>query len=130
MHDESKDKKKQIDNIAQEYKYGFVTDADAYQKVETGLNEDIIREISKAKGEPEWMLEFRLKSLKAFYEAKDPTYGPFERLKTVDPNDMVLYIKSTKDVKHDWNEVPDSIKDTFNRLGIISREDFIKEPIM
>lgn len=122
MHDESKDKKKQIDNIAQDYKYGFVTDADAYQKVETGLNEDIIREISKAKGEPEWMLEFRLKSLKAFYEAKDPTYGPFERLKTVDPNDMVLYIKSTKDVKHDWNEVPDSIKDTFNRLGIMEAE--------
>ena len=72
MHDESKAKREELENIAQEYKYGFITDAEAYQKVETGLNEDIIREISKAKGEPEWMLEFRLKSLKAFYEAKDP----------------------------------------------------------
>lgn len=122
MHDESKSKKEQLDNIAQEYKYGFVTDADAYQTVETGLNEKIIREISKAKGEPEWMLEFRLNALKAFYEAKDPTYGPFERLKSVDPNDMVMYIKSTKDVKHNWNDVPDSIKDTFDRLGIMEAE--------
>ena len=122
MHDESKSKKEQLDNIAQEYKYGFVTDADAYQTVETGLNEKIIREISKAKDEPEWMLEFRLNALKAFYEAKDPTYGPFERLKSVDPNDMIMYIKSTKDVKHNWNDVPDSIKDTFDRLGIMEAE--------
>ena len=122
MHDESKSKKKELENIAKEYKYGFVTDADVYQTVETGLNENIVREISKAKGEPEWMMKFRLDSLKIFNEAKEPSFGPVDRLKSVDPNDMVMYIKSTKDVKHDWDEVPDNIKNTFNRLGIMEAE--------
>ena len=122
MHDENKSKKKELENIASEYKYGFVTDAKAYKKVSVGLNESIVREISKAKGEPEWMLEYRLKSLKAFYELKDPEYGPKERIKSVDPNDMCLYIKSTDSVKHNWEEVPETIKDTFNKLGIMEAE--------
>jgi len=115
-------KKEKLNDIASDYKYGFVTDTKAYKKVKTGLNEEIVREISKAKGEPEWMLEYRLKSLKAFNEMSDPTYGPVERIKSVDPNDMCLYIKSTEDVKHDWTEVPTEIKDTFNKLGIMEAE--------
>ena len=122
MHDENKSKKKELENIASEYKYGFVTDAKAYKKVSVGLNESIVREISKAKGEPEWMLEYRLKSLKAFFELKDPEYGPKERIKSVDPNEMCLYIKSTDSVKHNWEEVPETIKDTFNKLGIMEAE--------
>ena len=122
MHDEMKTRREELEKIASEYKYGFVTDAKAYKKVSIGLNEEIVREISKAKGEPEWMLEYRLKSLKAFNEMKDPTYGPVEKLKSVDPNDMCLYIKSTDSVKHDWEEVPESIKNTFNKLGIMEAE--------
>ena len=122
MHDESKEKKEKINSISDEYKYGFKTDADIYKTVKTGLNEEIVREISKAKGEPEWMTEFRVKSLNIFLNAKEPSFGPVERLKEVDPNDMVMYIKSTKDVKHDWEEVPENIKDTFNKLGILEAE--------
>jgi len=115
-------KKEELNNIASEYKYGFVTDTKAYQKVKTGLNDEIVKEISKAKGEPDWMLELRLKALKCFNDFEYPTYGPVERIKSVDPNDMCLYIKSTKDVKHDWEEVPTEIKDTFNKLGIMEAE--------
>jgi len=114
--------KEELNNIASEYKYGFVTDTKAYQKVKVGLNEEIVKEISKAKGEPDWMLELRLKALKCFNEYEYPTYGPVDRIKSVDPNDMCLYIKSTKDVKHDWEEVPTEIKDTFNKLGIMEAE--------
>ncbi|MCR5741712.1 MAG: Fe-S cluster assembly protein SufB [Gammaproteobacteria bacterium] len=122
MHDDSKDKKKEIDKIITDYKYGFVTDAEIYKTVKTGINEEIVREISKAKGEPEWMTEFRLKSLRIFLDAKEPSFGPVDRLTQVDPNDMVMYIKSTKDVKHDWNDVPENIKETFNKLGIMEAE--------
>lgn len=122
MHDEDQNKKVELENIASEYKYGFVTDAKAYKKVAKGLNEEIIREISKAKGEPEWMLQFRLNALKAFREAKDPAYGPVERIKSVNPNEMCLYIKATDQVKHNWEDVPENIKNTFNRLGIMEAE--------
>ena len=121
-HEDLHAKKDEINSISEEYKYGFVTDADIYKTVAKGLNEDIIRQISASKGEPEWMLEFRLNALKLFNELPDPTYGPYERLKSVDPNDMVMYIKSTKGVEHNWKDVPENIKDTFNRLGIMEAE--------
>ncbi len=122
MHEDNLNKKKEVEQILGDYKYGFVTDAKAYKQVEVGLNEKIVTEISRAKGEPEWMLEYRLKSLKAFYEAKDPTYGPAERIKEVDPNKMCLYIKSTDKVENKWEDVPENIKDTFNKLGIMEAE--------
>jgi len=122
MHDEDKSKKEQLENIASDYKYGFVTDAKIYKTVAKGLNEAIVTEISRAKGEPEWMLEFRLNALEAFKKAKEPDYGPVDRIKSVDPNGMCLYIKSTDTVKHNWDEVPENIKNTFNRLGIMEAE--------
>ena len=78
MHDDSKETKKKIENISDEYKYGFKTDAEIYKTVKTGLNEEIVREISKAKGEPEWMTEFRVKSLNIYLNAKEPSFGPVE----------------------------------------------------
>lgn len=122
MHDELKKKKNEIENIVTDYKYGFVTDTKSYKKVKVGLNEEIVREISEAKHEPEWMTEFRLNALKAFYNAKEPTYGPVDRINSVDPNDMCLYIKSTESVKESWDEVPAEIKDTFSKLGIMEAE--------
>ena len=111
-----------IESISSEYKYGFVTDTKSYKKVAVGLNEEIVKEISRSKGEPGWMTEYRLKALKAYFSMPYPTYGPVDRIKSVDPNKMCLYIKSTKDVKHDWDEVPTEIKDTFNKLGIMEAE--------
>jgi len=123
MHGDDKEKKiEELNKIAEDYKYGFVTDAKAYKKVSVGLDEDIVREISKAKGEPDWMLEFRLKALKSFFEQKDPSYGPKDRIKAVDPKNMCLYIKSTDSVKNNWQDVPENIKNTFNRLGIMEAE--------
>ncbi len=116
------DKREELLNIASEYKYGFITDTKAYKKVKTGLDEEIVKEISKSKGEPEWMLDYRLKSLKAFFELKDPSYGPKDKIKAVDPKKMCLYIKSTDSVKNKWEDVPSEIKETFNKLGIMEAE--------
>ena len=89
-------------------------------KTPKGLNEEIVREISKIKGEPEWMLEYRLKSLKCFLEKTMPTWG-------VDLSDMdfdeYTYYNRPADHKTDkWEEVPETIKNTFDRLGIPEAE--------
>ncbi len=85
-----------------------------------GLNEDIIREISKQKNEPEWMLDLRLKSLKIFNEKPVPTWGP--DLSDLNIDDIVYYVRPDTDMSHTWEDVPDDIKDTFERLGIPEAE--------
>jgi hypothetical protein len=62
--------------LEEEYKYNFKTDAKEIFSTGVGLNEQVVREISKIKGEPEWMLEYRLKSLKTFEKFPLPNYGP------------------------------------------------------
>ena len=111
-------------NIANEivgdYKYGFKTDAKNVLTSGKGLNEDVIRFISKAKNEPEWMLEFRLKAYKSFLNIENPKWGP--DLSGINFDDYTYYIKSSERVENDWNEVPEAIKDTFDKLGIPEAE--------
>ncbi|HCZ24773.1 MAG TPA: Fe-S cluster assembly protein SufB, partial [Acholeplasmataceae bacterium] len=70
------DNKKKIDSIVGEYQFGWHTDSKLVFTTGKGLNEEVVRTISKYKNEPEWMLEFRLKSYKKFTELKNPTWGP------------------------------------------------------
>lgn len=100
--------------------YDFKDEDVSVFKTPKGLNEDIVREISRVKGEPEWMLEYRLKSLKCFLEKPMPTWG-------VDLSDMdfdeYTYYNRPSDHKTDkWEEVPETIKNTFNKLGIPEAE--------
>lgn len=103
-----------------DYKYGFKTDVKSVLDSGVGLNEDVIRFISSAKNEPQWMLDFRLKSYNSFLKQKNPNYGP--NLDDIDFNEYTYYIKSTEKTAYDWNEVPDEIKDTFDKLGIPESE--------
>ena len=107
-------------DIGGEYKYGFKTDVKNVFDTGKGLNEDVIRTISKMKKEPEWMLEFRLKSYKAFMELQNPSWGP--DLSGIDFNDYTYYIKSSEKTENDWEDVPEAIKDTFDKLGIPEAE--------
>ena len=111
---------KKIDNIVGDYKYGFVTDVDHYYDTGKGLSEEVVRNISKMKNEPEWMLEYRLKAYKKFCEMPLPTFGP--DLSFLDFNDYTYYIKSTKNVEDKWDKVPEAIKDTFDKIGIPEAE--------
>ncbi len=103
-----------------EYQYGFNDGDVSVFKTPKGLNEDIVKEISQIKGEPEWMLEYRLKSLKCFLEKPMPTWGV--DLSNMDFDDYTYYVRPSDNKTDKWEEVPETIKDTFNKLGIPEAE--------
>ena len=103
-----------------ESKYDFKTDAKAIFTTGKGLNEDVVRAISKIKGEPEWMLDYRLKSLKAFEKLPMPSYGP--DLSFLDFESYTYYTRVARGDESSWDEVPKAVKDTFDRLGIPEAE--------
>lgn len=103
-----------------EYKYGFNEGEVSSFKVEKGINEDIVRQISKIKGEPEWMLEYRLDSFKKFSLKPQPNFGP--DLNFVDFQDYYYYTRGTDNVATSWDDVPENIRKTFDRLGIPEAE--------
>ena len=89
-------------------------------RTEQGLTEDIIRQISKEKDEPEWMLEKRLEAMRIFEEKDNPVWGP--DLSSVDINEITTYIRPDADLSDDWNTIPQDIYDTFDALGIPEAE--------
>lgn len=89
-------------------------------KTEKGLTEEIVRQISAEKDEPEWMLESRLKALKIFNEKENPSWGP--DISEVDMDEITTYIRPDADMSDDWMNVPDEIRDTFDKLGIPEAE--------
>jgi len=93
---------------------------DTFISKEIGLNEDVIRNISKEKNEPEWVLNIRLKALKIFNELPMPTWGP--DLSELNLNDIVTYIKTKNNMTDKWEDVPDDIKGVFDALGIPESE--------
>lgn len=82
------------------------------------LNKEFITKVSKLKNEPEWMLEFRLKSFEKFLELDNPNFGPH-----IDINfDNINYYKKELDLTDDWNKVDDNLRNTFKNLGVIDAE--------
>ncbi|MED9993557.1 MAG: Fe-S cluster assembly protein SufB [Oscillospiraceae bacterium] len=92
---------------------------DAY-RMEAGLTPEIIEKLSKEKGDPEWMREFRLKSLETYNEMPLPNWGP--SIEGLDMDHIATYVRPKTDMKTDWKDVPQDIKDTFERLGIPQAE--------
>jgi len=103
-----------------EYRYGFQDPDVSVFKTHAGLNEDVVRQISHMKNEPEWMLEFRLKALKHFRQRPMPTWGA--DLSQLDLENIVYYVKPAEAEGKSWDDVPDSIKKTFDKLGIPEAE--------
>lgn len=98
-----------------------VRDADkSIYKSNAGLTEEIIRDISKRKNDPSWMLEFRLKSLEVYKKLDLPTWGP--DISALNMDEIVTYVKPNAKQVDDWSQVPDAIKKTFDRLGIPDAE--------
>lgn len=110
-------KKKDLPN---EYQYGFHDDAKILFTTGKGLNEDVVRAISKAKEEPEWMLEYRLASLKAFESMPLPSYGP--DLTFLDFPSYTYFTRVSKGEEQSWEDVPEAVKSTFEKLGIPEAE--------
>lgn len=107
-------------NLEHEYKYGFQDKDVSVFKTKKGLNEDVIREITAIKKEPEWMLDLRLKAFHKFEELQNPKWGP--DLSGIHFDDYTYYIKPADREAKDWEDVPETIRDTFQKLGIPEAE--------
>jgi len=104
----------------EEYKYGFKDKDVSILKTPIGLNEEIVREISHLKNEPEWMLEYRIKSLKNFESMPLPKFGP--DLTFLDFPSYTYFTRPSKGEEKNWEDVPETIKNTFKKLGIPEAE--------
>ena len=104
----------------EDYKFGFKDKDTSIIKTDIGLTEDIVRQISTLKGEPEWMLEYRLKSFKAFQKMPMPDYGP--DLSLLDFDSYTYFTRMANGETKNWDEVPETVKKTFQKLGIPEAE--------
>lgn len=112
-------KKTNIENIDRTI-YDIIDNVDIKEKAPKGLNEEIIKRISEIKKEPEWMKNIRLSAYKKFLESKNPNWGP--DLTEVDLSKISTYISPNAKKKASWEDVPEEIKNTFDRLGIVDAE--------
>lgn len=103
-----------------EYKWGFRDPENLVFKTRKGLDNEVVEQISFMKGEPKWMLEFRLKALQHFLARPMPTWGG--DLSQLNLDEIYFYAKPAEKEGRSWDDVPDTIKETFNRLGIPEAE--------
>src|SRR6201993_2747906 len=102
------------------YGYGWVDSDVAGASARRGLSEDVVRDISGKKNEPEWMLQQRLKALRIFDRKPMPTWGA--NLKGIDFDNIKYFVRSTEKQAATWDDLPDDIKNTYDRLGIPEAE--------
>jgi Fe-S cluster assembly protein SufB len=111
------------DAVDEQYKWGFHDDVQPLFMAEKGLTEDVVRDLSRIKNEPEWMLEFRLNALRIFFEKDNPSWaGSPELLDAIDFDAIHYYVRATDRDSTNWDDVPEYIKDTFDKLGIPEAE--------
>jgi Fe-S cluster assembly protein SufB len=107
------------DEFGEINKYDFRTESKAVFKARKGIDAEIVNQISEMKGEPEWMRQYRLKALDIFHAKPMPTWGGDI---DIDFQDIFYYLKPTDKQGRTWDEVPQEIKDTFEKLGIPEAE--------
>jgi Fe-S cluster assembly protein SufB len=102
------------------YQFGWSDKDTAGETARRGLNEEVVRDISARKGEPEWMLKLRLKGLALFGRKPMPTWG--SDLSGIDFDNIKYFVKSTEQQAGSWEELPEEIRNTYDRLGIPEAE--------
>ena len=100
--------------------FGFNVDTPTIRQTKRGLSHDIVKEISGIKDEPQWMRDFRLRALDIFLKKSMPKWGP--DLSAIDFNNIIYYLSASKGKAKNWEDVPQEIKNTFDRLGIPEAE--------
>ena len=103
-----------------DYKYGFSDEDVSVFKTQRGLNAEVVEQISRMKDEPQWMLNFRLKALDHFNKRPIPTWGG--DLSHLNLDEIYFYAKPSESEGKSWDDVPEGIKNTFDRLGIPEAE--------
>jgi Fe-S cluster assembly protein SufB len=102
-----------------EYKYGFKDENQFIYRLEKGLNREVVEAISHIKKEPEWMLQYRLQAYEAFKQLPMPKWGD---LSSIDFDNIYYFVRSAAKQGRTWDEVPENIKNTFDRLGVPEAE--------
>ncbi len=108
--------REQLTGVKEEYQYGFHDVETAFFKSERGLNHAVIDQISDHKNEPDWMRQFRHEALDIFLSKPMPTWGA--DLSGIDFDEIYYYSRPMEESGKSWDDVPESIKNTFERLGI------------
>ncbi|RTE48427.1 Fe-S cluster assembly protein SufB [Actinobaculum sp. 352] len=109
-----------IEALAKKYTFGWHDPDEAGQAARRGLDEDVVRDISAMKGEPEWMLKNRLKALRLFEKRPMPTWGA--DLSSLDFDEYKYFVRTTDGPASSWDDVPEDIRNTYDRLGIPEAE--------
>ena len=102
------------------YDFRYEEKEGEFYKIKEGLTEDIVLEISEKKNDPEWMRDFRLKSLEIYNKSEMPNWGP--DISGLNVDNIVTYVKPNTEMSQSWEEVPEDIKNTFEKLGIPEAE--------
>jgi Fe-S cluster assembly protein SufB len=113
-------KKSQKKNTAFDYKFGFAMPERVARKTSTGLNKKIVSEISAIKNEPEWMCDFRLRAYDIFRKKQMPKWSA--DLSKINFNAITYYIRATEEPARSWNDLPQEIKETYDRIGVPQAE--------
>ncbi|MCQ2240419.1 Fe-S cluster assembly protein SufB [Treponema sp.] len=102
------------------YDFRYEEKDEEFYKIRAGLDDSIVEKLSQDKEDPEWMKEFRLKSLHLFNSINEPEWGP--DIRDLDIQKIVTYVKAKTDMATTWEDVPEDIKNTFEKLGIPEAE--------
>ena len=102
------------------YDFRYEENENDYYRIENGLTADIVKKLSKEKGDPEWMRDFRLKSLEIYNQLRVPEWGP--SIDGLNIENIATYVRPNVKMQGDWESVPQDIKDTFEKLGIPEAE--------
>lgn len=114
------DEHESLGELKEQERYDFTTEIEYAHTSRRGLGEDVVRQVSAYKGEPDWMLEFRLKALEVFNRMPMPAWGA--DLGRLDFEEFYYYMRATPENARTWEDVPDAIKETFEKLGIPEAE--------
>ena len=113
--------KTQVEDVDRSlYDFRYEESDQDYYKVDQGLTREIVEQISKEKNDTEWMHDFRLRALEIYQAKEVPQWGP--SIEGLDMDNIVTYVKSKSKMSAKWDEVPEEIKDTFEKLGIPQAE--------
>ena len=101
-----------------DYQFGFHDPEHSTIRFDKGLSEQVVRDISALKDEPQWMTDIRVKAYRHFVERPMPDWGNCHSLNQINFENVTYFLRSSESTQNDWDEVPEDIKNTFNRLGI------------
>ena len=116
----AQDERVEVRALKGEYQIGFHDPDQSVFRAKKGLDRDIVEQISEMKGEPEWMRDYRLRALEIFLQKPLPTWGG--KVSDIAFDDIYYYVKPSQGEGRTWEDVPENIKKTFDRLGIPEAE--------